>query len=112
MSQPWCAHKPGTVVRVSSDAGLLSASHWACVGSLSPAELAQLEAAKARARADLAVTAWMKQGWAYDGDALRPPGAGARGPGLPMEDAASLSTAAFRARYEQPNLPVAMRGAT
>jgi hypothetical protein len=86
---------------------MLSEADWRSVGSdLSPAETAALDSAKSRARADLALSAWMRQGWAWAAGALQPPPAGARGgPGLPIEEAAALSVADFCARYEQPHAP-------
>ena len=68
-----------------------------------------IELAKKRARGDLGVGDWARRGWAADASALREPEpAGA----LAREHAARLSVADFVRRYEAPNLPVVIDGAT
>lgn len=89
-------------------AGLLVSSSWhAVVGAPKKHDAKVLDAAKRRARGDLILAEWMKQGHAYNpslSDEPKPAGH------IATEHASSLSVAAFRERYEAPNLPVLING--
>ena len=91
--------------------GRLDPASWAAaVGPLTRKHDARvLDDAKRRARGDLELAQWMRQGHAYDAAAAaEPPPAGL----MPHEAAATLSVAAFVARYEAPNLPCVISGCT
>lgn len=63
--------------------------------------------AKKRARGDLDLAEWSKQGWAFEAAAVKEP---APLGVMPYERAATLSVADFLAKYEVPNLPVMIGG--
>jgi hypothetical protein len=89
-------------------AGLLEPSSWhSVVGAAKKHDAKVLDDAKRRARGDLNLAEWMKQGHAYNpslSDEPKPAGH------IATEHASSLSVAAFRERYEAPNLPVLIDG--
>jgi hypothetical protein len=58
---------------------------------------------------DLDLSEWMKQGWAYDGTALKEP---TEYGGCPREDCKDLTVPEFIRKYEAPNLPVLISGLT
>ena len=81
----------------------------AVVGPLSDTDKPVIDDVKRRARGDLAVTEWAVRGWASDPTALvEPPQRGQ----IAVENAARLSVADFRARYELPLVPCIIQGCT
>lgn len=86
---------------------MLCVADYDAVGEAKRHDHKVLEEAKRRARGDLALADWVKQGWAYAPAAVaEPPPLGV----MAREAAASLSVAEFVARYERPNLPVVIDG--
>jgi len=86
---------------------MLSVADYDAVGDAKRHDHKVVEGAKQRARSDLALADWVKQGWAFVPAALaEPPPLGV----IARETAAALSTAEFVARYERPNLPVVIDG--
>jgi histone arginine demethylase JMJD6 len=84
----------------------LSAPDWAPIRDPRAKDLALLASTKCRARSDLGLGEWARQGHAWRPPLEEPPPLGA----IPRLPAASLSPRDFVARFEAPNLPVLIGG--
>lgn len=87
---------------------MLGVADYDAVGDAKRHDHKVLDDAKRRARGDLALADWVKQGWAFVPAAVAEP---APLGVLAHVSATSLSVAEFVARYEAPNLPVVIDGA-
>ena len=83
----------------------LTAADWDGVGSAKKHDRKLMDAAKERARSDLRLNEWARQGHAWRPLDDSPPLGS-----IPRVHASTLSVSAFRDRYEVPNLPVVIDG--
>jgi histone arginine demethylase JMJD6 len=86
-----------------TNGGFLTDEDWFPVGEAKEKDAKLIDDAKDRARGDLDLKDWTKQGWAYDKDCCKEPKPMGT---MPYEDARKLSVEQFIEKYEAPNVPV------
>lgn len=99
----------GTYAFLGMAQGIIDDASWhGVVGAAKKHDRKVMEDAKQRARGDLNLSEWMKQGYAYHSTCLAESSLGH----IAREHARSLTVEDFRQRYEVANLPVIIDGCT